>query len=110
MSLDLGKTATQIERMADDMRSRRSDVEGRLNRARRQVESFDTSEYEAKRARSSDTLNWTPPRVDEDPSARFEPPSIPDDFCVAAVDGSHIDVDRHLPARCCLVNIGSCTF
>ena len=109
MSLDLAKTATQIERMAEDMRSRRSDMEGRLARARRQVESFDTSEYEAKRARSSDTLNWTPPRVDEDPSARFDPPSIPDDFCVAAVDGSHIDVDRHLPARCCLVNIGSCT-
>ena len=108
MSLDLAKTAIQIERMADDMRSRRSDLDGRLNRARRQVESFDTVEYEAKRARSSDTLNWTPPRVDEDPSARFEPPSIPDDFCVAAVDGSHIDVDRHLPARCCLVNIGSC--
>ena len=74
MSLDLAKTATQIEGMADDMRSRRSDMEGRLNRARRQVESFDTSEYEAKRARSSDTLNWTPPRVDEDPSARFDPP------------------------------------
>ena len=32
----------------------------------------------------------------------------PDDFCVAAVDGSHIDVDLHLPARCCLINIGSC--
>ena len=109
MSLDLGKTAIQIDRMAEDMRSRRSDMEGRLNRARRQVESFDTSEYESKRAKSADTLNWTPPRVDEDPSARFEPPSIPDDFCVAAVDGSHIDVDRHLPARCCLVNIGSCT-
>ena len=108
MSLDLGKTAVQIERMAEDMRSRRSDMEARLNRARRHVESFDTEQYEAKRARSSEKLNWTAPLVDEDPSARFEPPSIPDDFCVAAVDGSHIDVDRHLPARCCLVNIGSC--
>ena len=108
MSLDLGKTAIQIERMAEDMRSRRSDMEARLNRARRHVESFDTGEYEAKRARSSEKLNWTAPRIDEDPSARFDPPAIPDDFCVAAVDGSHIDVDRHLPARCCLVNIGSC--
>ena len=108
MSLDLAKTAAQIESMADDMRSRRSDLEQRLARARYQVESFDTAEYEAKRARSSDKLNWTPPRVDEAPSARFDPPDIPDDFCVAAVDGSHIDVDRHLPARCCLVNIGSC--
>ena len=108
MSLDLAKTAIQIEHMAEDMRSRRSDMEARLNRARHQVESFDTGEYEAKRARSSEKLNWTAPRIDEDPSARFDPPAIPDDFCVAAVDGSHIDVDRHLPARCCLINIGSC--
>ena len=27
---------------------------------------------------------------------------------MAAVDGSHIDVDRHLPVKCCLINIGSC--
>ena len=51
MSLDLAKTAVQIEHMAEDMRSRRSDMEARLNRARRQVESFDTGEYEATRAR-----------------------------------------------------------
>ena len=55
MSLDLAKTATQIERMAEDMRSRRSDMEARLNRARRQVESFDTGEYEAKRESGAPT-------------------------------------------------------
>ena len=27
---------------------------------------------------------------------------------MASVDGSHIDVDRHLPARCFLINLGGC--
>ena len=44
------------------------------------------------------------------PSVTYEPhpPGPPSDFCVAAVDGSHIDVDRHLAVKCCLINIGSC--
>ena len=35
-------------------------------------------------------------------------PAPPNDWCVAAVDGSHIDVDRHLPVSCYLVNLGGC--
>ena len=46
----------------------------------------------------------SPPATPYDP----HPPRPPSDFCVAAVDGSHIDVDRHLPVKCCLINIGSC--
>ena len=33
---------------------------------------------------------------------------MPRDFYVASVDGSHIDVDRHLPVRCYLINVGGC--
>ena len=36
------------------------------------------------------------------------PDSIPEDFCVLSVDGSHIDVDRHTPVSCALINIGGC--
>ena len=35
-------------------------------------------------------------------------PAPPRDWCVAAVDGSHIDVDRHLPVSCFLINLGGC--
>ena len=108
MSLDLGKTALQIERMTDDLRARQDDKRRRLSRAVRETEAFDASAYEDKRARSANTFNWTAPRVESPPSARYYPPAVPDDFCVAAVDGSHIDVDRHLPARCYLINIGRC--
>ena len=36
------------------------------------------------------------------------PPEVPQDWTAVAVDGSHIDVDRHLPLRCHLINLGGC--
>ena len=38
----------------------------------------------------------------------FPPSRVPADWTVVAVDGSHIDVDRRLPLRCHLINLGSC--
>ncbi len=36
------------------------------------------------------------------------PPEVPGDWVALFVDGSHIDVDRHLPLRCHLINLGGC--
>ena len=33
---------------------------------------------------------------------------FPTDWTAVSVDGSHIDVDRHLPLRCFLINLGGC--
>ena len=38
----------------------------------------------------------------------ISPPEVPKDWTAVAVDGSHIDVDRHLPLRCFLINLGGC--
>lgn len=39
--------------------------------------------------------------------AAISPPDQPlDTYAVLAVDGSHIDVDRHAPARCFVLNLG----
>jgi hypothetical protein len=38
----------------------------------------------------------------------YPPTDPPTDWTVAAVDGSHIDVDRHLPVHCYLLNFGGC--
>ena len=35
--------------------------------------------------------------------------SFPKDWTAVSVDGSHIDVDRHLPLRCFLINLGGCS-
>ena len=34
------------------------------------------------------------------------PPDVPADWTALSVDGSHIAVDRHLPLRCHLTNLG----
>ena len=36
------------------------------------------------------------------------PPEVPANWTAVSVDGSHIDVDRHLPLRCFLINLGGC--
>ena len=38
----------------------------------------------------------------------ISPPDVPADWTAVSVDGSHIDVDRHLPLRCYLINLGGC--
>lgn len=40
--------------------------------------------------------------------ASIPPPEVPRDWTALSVDGSHIDVDRHLPLRCHLINLGGC--
>jgi len=37
----------------------------------------------------------------------YKPSSLPLEFTIIATDGSHIDVDRHKPTRCYLINIGA---
>jgi hypothetical protein len=116
MSLDLNKTALQIDQMAQELSARQGDRRQRLQKAIEVVGAFDVAEYEAKRQRSRATLAWAAPVALDRPGARYIPPSLPylplsqrgteGDFCVVAVDGSHIDVDRHIPARCFLINIG----
>ena len=39
-------------------------------------------------------------------SGRHPSPALPASYTALAVDGSHIDVDRHLPVQCFLINIG----
>jgi GNAT superfamily N-acetyltransferase len=106
MSLDLGQTVLQIDRLASDLKVRQGDRERRLQRALEAVRSFDAAGYEDKRQKSAANLAWRVPGVTDDPAAGYAPAAPPQDFCVAAVDGSHIDVDRHLSVRCFLVNIG----
>lgn len=106
MSLDLGKTVIQVDRLASDLNDRQQDWQRKVQRAVEAVRSFDVAGYEEKQRRSEATIAWRVPGVTGDPSVPHAAPVPPGDFCVAAVDGSHIDVDRNIPARCFLINIG----
>jgi hypothetical protein len=59
--------------------------------------------------RTAGKLTWLAAGLSSSLSGRYPPPSVLDDYTVLAVDGSHIDVDRHLAARCALINIGQVT-
>jgi len=106
MSLDLTATAMQIDRMTLDLKARQDSHDLRLGKALQAIASTDASEYERRRELSQDTLAWNVPAALDDLGVRHAPPQTPADFCVLAVDGSHIDVDRHIPARCFLINVG----
>ena len=106
MSLDLSKAAAQIDGMAVDLRARQSDREERVQRAVRAAREFPLDDDSPMGEPGEEAHDWPLAQVLHAPDSRHVPPTLPDDFCVAAVDGSHIDVDRHLPVRCFLINCG----
>jgi hypothetical protein len=109
MPLDLDTTATQIDRMAGHIAGRRDDREAATRAALAILQALDPNTYEERRAEFAESQNRATVRFLQDPSSSFAPTAIPTDLTVAAVDGSHIDIDRHLAARCFLINIGVCT-
>ena len=106
MSLDLATTATQIDQMAVDLEGRHAERELRLQRALGHLQDFSLEVFDQKLEQAEEAVSWAVPGLPDSPDARFPTPPPPPDFCVAAVDGSHIDVDRHLPVRCFLINTG----
>ena len=46
------------------------------------------------------------PAILEVPGRSFPPPTVPVEHKVIGVGGSHIDVDRHMPAHSYLINTG----
>ena len=107
MSLDLTSASRQIQNMAQNISARESDRIKRIEAAISAAKNFDLKSYESVR-RNLAELGQTTTLIEESPSTAFSSPNLPKNLIVAAVDGSHIDVDRHLAAQCFLINIGSC--
>ena len=108
MALDLGLTTHQLLSAMDGV------VDDAIDRGRRLGDTID-------RALSvpADEAAFRTAAVGRRPyiSARtgpegllgsISPPDVPADWTAVSVDGSHIDVDRHLPLRCHLINLGGC--
>jgi hypothetical protein len=107
MSLDLNQVAAQIEGMAANLKAEQKEKENRLSHA---LEVFlaKSSDLDSLRKRiESSKTTWLVAGIASELMGRHKSISCPPDFTVIAVDGSHIDVDRHSAARCCLINIGS---
>ena len=107
MSLDLGETVTQLDQVAQHLGNSRADRTGRL-------EAFLAAASQVTAPTAKEKTRYEPGRpflaaqVTDALVGSYSPTEPPPDWCVASVDGSHIDVDRHLPVSCYLVNLGGC--
>ncbi|GBD11437.1 hypothetical protein HRbin23_01102 [bacterium HR23] len=106
MSLDLAETLRQVEGVAERLRL---EVARYLARLDRLVAHARTLPLEALQT----AVREVPPRLPFLPAQPLEPlpsaysaPPLPRPWRILAADGSHIDVNRHLPLQCYLINIG----
>lgn len=108
MALDFGQTTRQLmaamDGVATSRRTRRQRFADTLDRAMAispaEAEHRTTS---AGRRPFVSAITGTEGLLDH-----RTPAGAPDDWVAVSVDGSHIDVDRHLPLRCHLINLGGC--
>ena len=108
MPLDLGLTTYQLlsalDDVAPDIQSRRRRLDDAIDRALAvpadeapfRTAAVGRRPYISARTGPEGLLGSQPP------------PQVPQDWTALSVDGSHIDVDRHLPLRCHLINLGGC--
>ena len=107
MGLDLGKTALQLDQGADSLHRSWDDRHARLQR-------FIARALEVKPETAQELITagtarpYLSARVSEALIGSIAPLDAPTDWRAISVDGSHIDVDRHLPAPCFLINLGGC--
>ncbi len=108
MGLDFGQTARQMmaamDGAASSRRSRRQRFADTLDRAWA-VSPAEAADRTAASGRRPFVFSRTGP---EGLLGSRGPQDAPNDWTALSVDGSHIDVDRHLPLRCHLINLGGC--
>lgn len=104
MTLDLAKAAGQLYAALPEMRGQQRGHAQALGVALERIDDVDALDAEARRVQGKST--WLAAGVENGIVGAFPPPAPPVDYAVVAVDGSHVDVDRHAAARCFLINIG----
>lgn len=106
--LDLSQTLAQVQSLAAHLRAGRDGRAARLAEAVRALERADADAMRRRVAEAEGRVSFLPAEPVGSPGERHPVPSLPASYCALSVDGSHIDVDRHLPVRCALVNLGGC--
>jgi hypothetical protein len=107
VTLDLVKVAEKLPALVERAQRERKSYGLHRVRALAQLRSAaDQPEEFAALVQNADT-SWqlAIPFVGR-PDTGYDPPDPPDSFSVLAVDGSSIDVDRHLPVDCYVMNFG----
>ena len=107
MPFDLGDVALQLDQVARRLGRTQEDRELRLKALLEAAAQVDQASARVA-TRSASERPYLAAQAEEDLVGGSAPVAPPADWCVAAVDGSHIDVDRHLPVSCYLINLGGC--
>ena len=107
MALDLGKTILQLDQVAKNLGSTYSDRQSRLASLLQQAESV-TADQAIQHTQGAQQRPFMAAQVEDTLIGSYAPVLPPSDWSVVSVDGSHIDVDRHLPVPCYLINLGGC--
>jgi NurA domain len=107
MALYLGKTILQLDQVTQGLAGARNDRQARLA-ALLEAASRISPEVAREKTRAAANLPYMAAQVEDSLIGSYTPPPPPPDWCAVSVDGSHIDVDRHLPVPCYLVNLGGC--
>ena len=108
MPLDLGKTMLQLDRVSRGLVADSGHKETRLTAFIEAVSKVDAATAIAK-TRYDPDRPFLAAQVLDSLLGSYAPVEPPMDWCIVAVDGSHIDVDRHLPVGCYLINMGGCS-
>jgi len=106
LSLDLNNTASQISEMVSKKRDDLESIESRLQHMVDLLQNFDYQRYIDKKSKLPDLWAWPLLELPENPGNSISLRATPENYIAIGVDGSHIDVNRHIPIRCFLINIG----
>ena len=107
MSLDLTQVAAQIQGMASRLKIEEKERDRHLSCACETLRRMSVDLDSLKKKIASSRTSWLVAGLTDGLDRRYQPLPCPADYSVIASDGSHIDVDRHSPARCYLINIGT---
>ena len=106
MGLDLEKVLDQIASMATKFKDEEVVWRDHLAKALALITGDSLEHIELVDKIEQSKATWLIPKPLEDLETRYPPPRSIENYIVAAVDGSNIDIDRHSPAMCYLINVG----
>lgn len=105
MTLDLVRLATRIDELVTALEAATRLREARLARAERLLAQLDV-ETLTRAVKRSEHANWLMALPLEPPGTHRPEPPLSAAYAALATDGSSIDVSRHSPVPCYVLNIG----
>ena len=92
--------------MVAGLKSHRDERQQQINHALDILRSQSNNTEQLEKKIEASKVTWLVAHLVEPIDRHYQPQPLPDEFTVIATDGSHIDVDRHQPTHCYLINIG----